>query len=286
MNQAILFKSLQRQLKFRNPQDVLVSPPLEKFQPDELESSSRYIDDLHLRSVRYAYPGHVDYPIAFYRMKEPPLFFEYFGEPAWKTTPILSVVGSRKIQSLTQSWMRAELSKTLKALPMSICSGGAIGVDMMAHSVSLLENRPTIAVMPSGLGQIYPKQFAGMVSGIVAGGGAVISEFEFGTVPHKSHFFHRNRLIAAFGCVTLVAQAAIKSGTMLTVHHCLQNGRVVVTIPAHPESQDFSGNLQIIEDGGLMVTNATRLIEVMRFESKSYAGPHPTPSDEFVIQPH
>ena len=284
MNKAILFKALQRKLKFRNPHDQRNCPKLDQFSSSELLSANSYIQSLEKLGISYSHPEHSTYPVAFQSMREPPLFFEYLGQPVWNKVPVLSVVGARKIQPSTQSWMRSELTKVLQVMPLSICSGGAVGVDALAHAICILENRPTIAVMPSGLNNLYPASFASLVPRVVAGGGAVISEFELLTQPHKSHFYHRNRLISALGCMTLVTQAGLRSGTMLTVHHCLQNGRAVVTLPAHPESHEFAGNLQIIEDGGCMVTNASALMDLFKFESNSYAMPQPTCSEDFGFQ--
>lgn len=288
MNKAIRFKALQRKWKFRNPQDLRNCPQKEEFSNSELQSAQNYLYELEKQGIRYSYPDHPDYPMAFRLMREPPLFFEFLGEPVWNRLPVLSVVGARKIQSSTQAWMRSELSKVLRVMPLSLCSGGAIGVDALTHTISIVEDRPTIAVMPSGLNNLYPKSFADLVPRVVAGGGAVISEFELNTRPHKSHFYHRNRLISALGCMTLVTQASARSGTMLTVHHCLQNGRPVVTLPAHPQAHEFSGNLLIIEDGGSMVTNATSLLGLIQFESQSYTARHivsqPTCSEDFGIR--
>ncbi len=276
MTNAILFKALQRKNKFRNPRDQLFPPNPNDFDRQELVSASDYVYELHRRGIHFTFPGDVHYPTRFYLMKEPPLFLEYVGEPVWNRSEILSVVGSRKIHTLTQSWMRRELAQVCKSDRVVICSGGAFGVDQLAHLVAIAEARPTIAVMPSGVEKLYPVAFKTMRSEIIRHGGVILSEFEYQTQPHKSHFFHRNRLIAALGVYTLVAQASLRSGTLLTVHHCLQNGRVVATIPAHPELSDFSGNLELMGDGAIMVTNAADVVQLLQSESQNYAELQPT----------
>ncbi len=264
-----MFKALQRSHKYRNPDHIFELTDSMVFSKNELQSASHYIDKLQALGVRYTYPGDENYPLSFYKMIEPPLFFEYMGQPCWNQMASLSVVGSRDCHDLTTKWINTQLIPFLKIEEVALVSGGAIGVDLKCHVAALRSSRPTVVVLPCGLSEIYPKDIQYLVAEIINGGGAVISEFEQHQKIHKSFFYFRNRLIAALGRVCLVMQAGIKSGTMLTVHHALQNGRPVVTIPAHPGLIEFAGNIKLINEGAFSITDSLGLYDFWKGESWS-----------------
>lgn len=269
MNKAILFKALQRRNKYRNPDHRLEITDSTLFSKAELLAATHYVDKLKANGIRYTYPGDENYPMSFYKMIEPPLFFEFIGHPCWKKVDLIAVVGSRDCHDLTSQWINTQLIPFLKLDEIGLVSGGAIGVDLKAHVAALRSGRPTIVVLPCGLNEIYPKDVQYLVAEIVNAGGAVISEFEQHQKIHKSFFYFRNRLIASLGRVCLVVQAGIKSGTMLTVHHALQNGRQVITIPAHPGLIEFKGNIKLINDGAISITDCVSLYDFWRGESWS-----------------
>lgn len=275
MQKALFFKILQQKYKFRNPKSIL------NYQPELLaelninkadqKRAENYLQELDRLGVHYTYPAHADYPEAFYKMLEPPLFLEYNGTPVWKSHQCMSVVGSRHIHPLTQAWMLSELQAVLlKQEDICLVSGGAHGVDYLTHLISVKNKRPTLVVIPSGLQNIYPSEIKDLKNEILAHGGAFLTEFEQEQRALKSSFFFRNRLIAALSRLTLVTQAEIKSGTMLTVHHNLQMGRPIVTLPAHPELKMFSGNMKLIEEGAPFVTNSEDLLNF--WDSENWHG--------------
>lgn len=269
MNPAILFKALQRRNKYRNSENRLNPPEAAIFSKSELLQSESYLKQIEKQGIRYTYPGESHYPMDFYKMIEPPLFIEFLGHPVWSSVEFMSVVGSRDCHDLTARWMDTQLLHFLKLENVGIVSGGARGVDIRAHSVSLRAQKPTIAILPSGLSCIYPTEFRSLVAPITENGGAVMTEFETDQKIHKSFFYFRNRLIAALGKVCLVTQAGLKSGTLLTVHHALQNGRPVATIPSHPLLVEFSGNLKLIHDGAAVIQNCVTLYDFWKAESWS-----------------
>jgi DNA processing protein len=269
MNKAIRYKALQTRNKYRNPDYVLNITESVSFTPKELSRAHDYIQKLELSGIRYTYPGEDNYPMAFYQMIEPPLFLEYMGHPCWKTMDLISVVGSRDCHDLTSQWLNTHLVHFLKLDQLGLVSGGAKGVDMKSHMAALRAKRATVVVLPCGLNQMYPQDLKYIVTEIINGGGAIISEFEMDQKIHKSFFYFRNRLISALGRVCLVAQAGIKSGTMLTVHHALQNGRPVVTIPAHPGLSEFAGNVKLINEGAVSITDCLSLYDFWKAESWS-----------------
>ena len=249
MEKAILYKILQRRFKYRNPTHLTELPSNFIYSKEDYLSARQYILNLSLLQISFCHPEHQLYPRQLLRMKEPPLFFEYIGEALWMECPFLAVVGSREISPLTESWMKSNLPPFIQATGAGIVSGGARGVDQLAHQISIKEGAPTVFVLPSGLLHLYPDNLDKFKNLIATEKICFFSEFEINQKLNKSHFYFRNRTIAAFGNLTLVTQASLKSGSLLTVHHSLEIGRRVTTVPSHPEITAFAGNLKILQEG-------------------------------------
>jgi DNA processing protein len=269
MTKAILFKVLQRRLKFRNPNHWVDIPAEIEFSASETEAAASYIKSLRQQNINYTFPGDPCYPEAFYKMKEPPLFLEYQGAAFWMKTNFVAVVGSREFSPLTQQWMKTHLPSFIEGLSIGIVSGGARGVDQWAHLLSVKSNQPTVIVLPAGLQELYPSNLSDFAQPSVTNQVCFLSEFEKHQKIHKSHFYFRNRLIAALGQITLVTQSSLKSGSLLTVHHCLENGKPVAVVPAHPELMGFDGNLKLLKEGAFPVQNNQDLLDFWNAEFQS-----------------
>ncbi len=269
METAVLFKIIQRRNKFRNPNHLIELPLNFIYTAEEYKSAKEYIQNLERYDINYSYPQRSNYPVEFLKMKEPPLFFEYRGAPLWNRINFLSVVGSRNIHSVTEQWLKQHLTDFIRSENVGVVSGGATGVDQLAHLIAIKNKVPTVFILPSGLLHLYPKSLLQIKNMGPNENVCFISEFEINQQLHKSHFYFRNRLIAALGKLTFVAQASLKSGSLLTVHHCLEMGKPVLTIPAHPEMNDFDGNLKLLFDGAYSIRNFEDLLDYWRAESWS-----------------
>lgn len=274
MKQAILFKILQRQSKFKNPDHLVQIPEGFKYSEAEYREALSYLNLLVAKKIEFTYPGHTDYPKNFYRMKNPPLFLEYKGRPLWNNNFFLGVVGSRKISQLSKDWMSNELKIFLESDCGGIVSGGAYGVDQWSHLLALKSEKPTVIILPCGLEKIYPVDLVQKLKFFDHENFCFMSEFELQHSVHKSFFFHRNRLIAAMSEMLLVVEAQISSGTMLTVHHSLENGKPILTLPSHPELLGFSGNLKLLNEGAVMITCGHTLLEFWHGEMYSNSSKH------------
>ena len=186
MNDAIYFKWLQRKNRFRNPENKTERPSDFYLSKTETIEIQKYLDQLQLNKISYTYPSDMYYPKAFLQMKEPPLFVEYIGTPIWAQAELFSVVGSRKLHPLTQSWMQSEFADFLQETNLTVVSGGARGVDQAAHLAAVKMQRPTIVVLPSGLNQMYPSDLSELRDEILFYRGVFISEFEMNQKVHKS----------------------------------------------------------------------------------------------------
>lgn len=215
---------------------------------------------LRFQGVQFVCYGEELYPPLCYRMQDPPLVLSYKGAPAWLNTKTLSVVGSREAQSESLTWMEKELALFCEKERPCIVSGGARGIDQKAHGVALRKHCPTIAVLPSGLGEMYPTSLQEWESAIISGGGCVVSEYDYSQRMHKKLFHHRNRLIAALGRASLLVEARRRSGTLITAHQALQLGRSVWVVPGHPMDPHFLGSLDLLMDGATLVRDAEDLL--------------------------
>lgn len=211
--------------------------------------------ELRLKRLRY---GEANYPVEFTQLVDPPIVFSFLGEPIWVREKI-AIVGSRQPSQKTLWWLRKELGSVLSQYGLVSVSGGAIGVDQLAHQASIDLKMPTIAVLPSGIGNLYPKSFQSMSQNILKHGGCLISEFSDDLAVRKHHFSYRNRLIASLGKVSVVVEAREKSGTLITAHRALEMGKDIFVVPGHPLDDSFRGSLQLLKLGAHLMTDSDDL---------------------------
>ena len=152
------------------------------------------------------------------------------GDPALLHSAQLAVIGSRLHSWYGARWGKL-FSETLARKGMTITSGLALGIDGVAHRGALAAEGKTIAVLGNGLGQVYPRRHASLAQQIVDNGGALVSEFPLITPPLPAHFPRRNRIISGLSLGLLVVEAALRSGSLVTVRCALEQGRDVFALP-------------------------------------------------------
>lgn len=163
------------------------------------------------------------------------------------TQSSVSVVGSRIISQYGKQATKDIVTALVKR-DKAIVSGGAIGVDALAHEHSLVLGSKTVAVMAGGLDRLYPRQNQELFQQIQKSG-LLISEVAPGVSPTKWRFLQRNRLIAALSQATIVIEAGVRSGTINTVHHANDIGRPVGAIPGPIHSVRSAGCHELIKAG-------------------------------------
>ena len=133
----------------------------------------------------------------------------------------------------------------------------ALGIDSYAHCGSINDkNRgKTIAVLGSGLDEIYPKQNIQLAKQIINMGGCIITEYPLGTKPEKHNFPQRNRIISGLSKGVLVVEASEKSGALITADFALEQGREVFVIPGNIFNNTSFGSNNLIKEGAKIVTN-------------------------------
>lgn len=207
------------------------------------------------KSKELSYISYLDeaYPRSFLSLNKKPILLSYLGTLDCLQSFKLSVVGSRNILESTKEWMDYYLSAFIDQKNMCLISGAARGVDQFAHNIAIKKMVATCAVIPSGLFQIYPKNFKQFQANILKDGGLIFSEYAPWELM-RTYFFHeRNRLIACLADILLVAQAARASGSMITAKIAMDIGKDIAVIPCSPCSKFSSGGLDLLMDGAAMV---------------------------------
>ncbi len=210
------------------------------------------------------------YPSRLKDLADPPPILSVFGCGDFESRPMLAVVGSRQSSIQAETWMRRHLRRL--APHCTIVSGGARGIDEMAHAIAIEEKQPTVVVLPSGLLCPYPKDWAGRSHLVLQNSGALISEYSPDTKIRAWHFEKRNRLIAALADIVLVVEARSRSGTAITVRHALDLGRTVAALPWFPGDPRGEYCNEILANGGVLIRHADDLATLLAAEARMRLG--------------
>lgn len=210
-----------------------------------------------------------DYPVNLKEIYDPPIVLYLKGKLIPEDKPALAVVGSRRASHYGLQTAR-KISHQLAACGFTVISGLARGIDTMAHRGALLAGGRTIAVLGSGLGNIYPPENEKLALEI-AGSGAVISEFPIRTIPDRQNFPLRNRVVSGLSLGVLVVEAAQRSGALITACLAMEQGRPVMAVPGRIDSFSARGTNALIRDGAKMVGEVEDILEEFEylFPSKS-----------------
>lgn len=178
----------------------------------------------------------------------------------------VSIIGSREMSNYGEH-VTSQLVAGLATYGTPVVSGGAFGVDASAHRAALAYELPTLAVLAGGVDRLYPSGNAGLQRAILAAGGAIVSEMPPGALPMRSRFLQRNRLIAALTPVTLVVEAAWRSGSLSTAHHALELSRQVGAVPGPVTSTLSSGCHRLLrETPATLITSSSDIVELIGIE--------------------
>ncbi|HDH0316968.1 DNA-protecting protein DprA [Klebsiella pneumoniae] len=172
----------------------------------------------------------------------------------------LAVIGSRSHSWYGARWGKL-FSETLAHKGITITSGLALGIDGVAHRGALAAEGKTIAVLGNGLSQVYPRRHATLARQIIDNGGMLVSEFPLITPPLPAHFPRRNRIISGLSLGVLVIEAALRSGSLVTVRCALEQGRDVFALPGPIGNPGSEGPHWLIKQGAVPVTSPEDIVE-------------------------
>lgn len=176
----------------------------------------------------------------------------------------VAIVGSRKATEYGKK-VALQFAKALSEKGIHIISGLALGIDTYAHLGTLQSNYigKTIAVLGSGLNEIYPKQNIELARRIIKSGGCIISEYPIGTKPEKLHFPQRNRIISGLSKGVIVVEANEKSGALITADFALEQGKEVFAVPGNICNNTSKGTNNLIKQGAKLVSGYEEIFDGM-----------------------
>jgi DNA processing protein len=200
-----------------------------------------------------------DYPLLLRQIPAPPPLLYVHGDTSILGEPQLAMVGSRNPSASGQR-TATEFAQHLSAAGLIITSGLALGIDAASHQGALDTGSPTIAVMGTGLDRVYPARNRDLARQI-AEQGALVSEFPVGTPPLAENFPRRNRIISGLSLGTLVVEAALRSGSLISARNAGEQGREVFAIPGSIHNPLARGCHHLIRQGAKLVETAQDVID-------------------------
>jgi DNA processing protein len=232
--------------------DALLAGPDENVLKSELE----WLSEPRHHLMTWVDP---DYPVLLREIPDPPLVLYIAGERPLLSAQQLAIVGSRNPTPMGRENARA-FAKSLAGAGLVITSGMALGVDSAAHRGALEAGGKTIAVAGTGLDRVYPARHRDLAHEIVKHG-ALVSEFPLGTPPLPENFPVRNRIISGLSLGTLVVEAALQSGSLITARMANEQGREVFAIPGSIHAPQSRGCHALIRQGAKLVETAQDILE-------------------------
>lgn len=205
------------------------------------------------------------YPAQLKDLTDAPPVLYVRGDPDYLLQPQLAMVGSRNPSAAGRNTAR-EFASHLSGAGITITSGLATGIDGASHEGALQGLAGTVAVVAHGLDIVYPAQHQQLAQAI-SKNGAVVSEMPVGTEPQRGMFPRRNRLISALSLGTLVVEAAVKSGSLITARLALELNREVFAIPGSIHNPMARGCHQLIRQGAKLVESVDDILEDLRFRA-------------------
>lgn len=186
----------------------------------------------------------------------------YIGKLPEKRSATVAIVGTRKPTAYGRE-VTYRLAYDLAKHGIIIVSGMALGIDGIAHRAAIEAGSITIAVLANGVDIIYPATHRDLAKDILAHNGAIISEYEPGTEARDFQFLERNRVVSGLSDAIIVTEAAVRSGTLSTVMHALEQGREVFVVPGNITSPLSAGCNNLIKQGAHPITCAEDVLEII-----------------------
>ena len=216
------------------------------------------------RGYRLLVLGERDYPPLLAAISDPPIVLTVRGEVLREDALGVSLVGSRRASPYGRDTAR-RLARDLASSGLTIVSGLARGIDACGHEGALAASGRTLAVLGSGLDDLYPREHRKLADQI-AERGALLSELDLDEPPLARNFPRRNRIITGLTLGTLVVEAAAKSGSLISARLALEQDREVFAVPGPVDSPGSEGVHALLRDGARLVTRAEDVLEELREE--------------------
>ncbi|MCW2257258.1 DNA processing protein [Providencia alcalifaciens] len=218
------------------------------FQPSRLIQALRWLEKEENQLVTFCDPL---YPFLLKQIANPPLVLFVSGKSELITTTQIAVVGSRQTSEYGRKWTELFVREFV-SYGLTVTSGLALGIDGVSHKAALDAKGKTVAVLGSGLGYIYPKQHI-LLADQIKEEGVLVSEYFPDTPPLPRQFPRRNRIISGLSKATVIIEAGLKSGSLITARYAIEQNRDLFTLPAPLGNSAFSGNHWLLQQGAYLL---------------------------------
>jgi len=257
-DKLLLLEHLENRDDFMNLEGLSYSGGILRNHKKIWKQSEQNGEKLKKMKVEWIGPGEEGFPGALREISAPPLLLYYKGILSNRIS--LSIVGTR--QSSEDS-LQAAFRLGLEASMYGLCtvSGLASGIDGAVHRGSLAAQKPTLSVLGCGVDQIYPRNHSFMAQMILEYGGAIISEFPVGTPPFARNFPQRNRLISGLSRGTVVVEAPLSSGALITASWALDQGRDVYVWGSEEKNPSGRGCEKLKNEGAPVIRSLSDILE-------------------------
>ncbi len=224
------------------------------------------MDYIKGRGIDFIHPEDERYPYLLRYIDNPPTGLFMLGDiKACNPERTLAVVGSRKASENAKNTLRKILEE-FRNTDICIVSGMAEGIDTVGHTTAINNNMKTIAVIGGGFDKLYPKSNIPLFNKIIEGNGAVLTEYWPDVDAINWHFPIRNRIVSGLSKGVLVAEAAKKSGAMITAKLALEQGRELMCMPGLISNPNTEGIYSLLKTGASMVTSAQDIMDALNWE--------------------
>lgn len=228
----------------------------------------RTFTNVETRGINFLTLEDENYPKMLKNIENPPAVLYYKGKLFdCNLERTLAVVGSRKASTNARDNLKKIISE-LSNTDICIVSGLASGIDTVAHTAAIENNIKTIGVIASGFDFVYPTSNKTLYQNIENGYGAVVSEYYPTFEPMKFRFPQRNRIVSGLSYGTLVAEASLKSGALITANLTLEQGRELMCIPGEISNPNTQGIYKLLKNGATMVTESADILDALNWEVK------------------
>lgn len=208
------------------------------------------------------------YPETLRKIKNPPKKLYVCGNKMVLNSNCISVVGSRTNTKYGEKWCKKFVKEFIN-YGVTIVSGMALGIDKIAHESAINNGGTTIAVMPSGFNNIYPKENLKLYEQIILSGGCVITEYNPTEKASSKKFLERNRIVSGISIATIVVEAAYRSGTSVTAKLAKEQKKDVYCIPGSLDNPKSIGTNKLIKEFAKIVLSPNDVLENYKFLHKN-----------------
>lgn len=234
--------------------DGMTDSALASLSERDLSGANAILEECSLLDIRVLTYQSQDYPQRLKQIPDPPVVLYYKGSlPPFDDMPVIGIVGTRSCSPYGMN-MAQRMGYQISACGGLVVSGMAKGGDTAAMHGALLSGSSVVAVLGCGVDVIYPAGNRSLYHETVSYG-CVLSEYAPGTPPAKWTFPRRNRIISGLSCGVVVTEAPEKSGTLITAHYALEQGRDVFVVPGNVDVASCAGSNQLLRQGAIAVAD-------------------------------